>query len=185
MAEEKMPINGSRCSLQAWLENHAKTDNNFRRDFLSSAPATLEKLVGKRIPAGLKVLAFEESPQTLYLVRRFYGAMEPFEPETGQSQLLSRSIHALTLDDETFWEQIKGDPKRILAERLALQLAAQIKTHVLEEDEDTVYLILHHDEHYKTWTPPPEVMQKVQIKLGQPVRPTPPPPPIHKNPGKP
>jgi hypothetical protein len=77
----------------------------------------------------------------LYLVRRFYGAMEPFEPETGQSQLLSRSIHALALDDETFWEQIKGDPKRILAERLALQLAAQIKTHVLEEDEDTVYLI--------------------------------------------
>lgn len=176
--EDKMPVEGSRCALQDWLEKKAEGDAQLRGRLLSNSQATLENLAGKRMPAGIKIGILEESPQQLYLVGRYEGAMEPYGPGTSQGQFLSRSLHALALGEDDFWSKVKGDPKRILAERLALALAEQVKVQVLEEDSGTAYFVLHHDDHYRGWKPSAEVMQKVRIKPpGQVAKPPPVPPP--------
>jgi len=164
MPDDRMPVEGSRCALQAWFEKRAAADAQLRAQFLNNSNAALERLAGKHLPPGIKIVFLEESPQTVYLVRRFEGAMEPFEPETGNAQLLSRSLHALALAEDNFWNGVKADPRKLLAERLALQLGPQTKVEILEEDANTAYFVLHHDDHYRNWKPPAPVMSQVRIK---------------------
>ena len=164
MAQDKMLIGGSRCALENWLETKAAAEPQLRSDLFSNPRGTLEKLSGRRMPDGIKILALPESPQVLYLVKRFEGAMEPYETGTSQGQLLSRSMHAMALNEDGFWSKVKNNPRGLLAERLALHLAPQVKVEILEEDANTAYFVLHHDDHYRAWTLPPEVMQKVRIK---------------------
>lgn len=48
------------------------------------------------------------------------------------------------IDDEAFWDQLFADPNATVAKELAAQggkLADGVKVHVLEESDDTVYIV--------------------------------------------
>jgi len=162
--QPKPPIGASRNALEAWLAAAAATDATLRANMLRNTHATLEQLVGRKVPADIKVMAIEEVPTDLYLVRRFEAATEPVEAEGTQAQLLRTSIHTIAMEEEGFWEKLATDPKAVLADRLALKLPSPVNVHVLDETANTAYLVLHHTPHLQGWRPPPAVMQRIAAR---------------------
>jgi hypothetical protein len=159
------PIGASRNALEAWLAAAVTTNAALRDNILRNTHATLEQLVGRKVPGDVKVTAIEELPTDLYIVRRFEGATEPVEAEGTETQILRSSIHAIAMDEEGFWEKLAGDPKTVLAERLALRLPPEVKVvHVLDETANNAYLVLHHAPHLQAWQPPPAIRQKIAVK---------------------
>jgi hypothetical protein len=158
------PIGASRNALEAWLAAAVAADATLRANVLRSTHPTLEQLVGRKIPADVKVVAIEEVPTDLYLVRRFEAATEPVEAEGTEAQLLRASIHAIAMDEEGFWENLAANPKAVLADRLALKLPPQVNVHVLDETANTAYLVLHLPTHLQGWQPPPAVMQRIAAR---------------------
>jgi hypothetical protein len=164
MAATAVPIQSSRNQLQAWFEQKATTDPVFRRNLLANPTLTLGGLFGKQVPPGIKVIALEETATDVYLVHRYEGSMEPFEANLSQAILMSRAIHALAMSEEAVWDQIKANPKQFVTQRLGMQLGPSVVVHAVEEDANTIYLVLHNNDHYANWTPPQELMQKIPIK---------------------
>ena len=162
--QSKPPVGASRNALEAWLAAAATTDATLRANLLRNTHATLEQLVGRKVPTGIKVVAIEEVPTDLYLVRRFEAATEPVEAEGTEAQLLRASIHAIAMDEEGFWEKLANNPKAVLADRLVLKLPSPVNVHVLDETASTVYLVLHHTPHLQGWRPPPAVMQRIAAR---------------------
>jgi hypothetical protein len=160
----KPPIGASRNALEAWLAAAVATDATLRENVLHNTNATLEQLVGRKIPGDIRVVAIEEVPTDLYLVRRFEASTEPVEAEGTEAQLLRSSIHAIAMDEEGFWEKLAANPKAVLADRLALKLPPQVNVHVLDETTSTAYLVLHHAPLLQGWRPPAAVMQRVAAK---------------------
>ena len=161
--QSKPPVGASRNALEAWLAAAATTDATLRANLLRNTHATLEQLVGRKVPTGIKVVAIEEVPTDLYLVRRFEAATEPVEAEGTEAQLLRTSIHAIAMDEEGFWEKLANNPKAVLADRLALKLPP-VNVHVLDETSNSAYLVLHHSLHLQGWRPPPAVMQRIAAR---------------------
>jgi hypothetical protein len=160
----KPPIGASRNALEAWLAHAADQDSGLRNNVLRNTHATLQQLVGRPVPGDIKVVAMEEAATDLYVVRRFEGATEPVEADSTDAQVLRSAIHAIAVDEEGFWDKLTGNPKAVLAERLALNLPPQVQMHVLNEDPHTAYLVLHHAEHLKAWTLPAPLRQRIGLR---------------------
>jgi len=162
--QPKPPVGASRNTLEHWLAGATDADANLRESVLRNTHPTLAQLVGRNVPADIKVVAIEEVPTELYIVRRFEAATEPVEADGSQAQILRSSVHALAMDEAGFWEKLAGDPKTVLAERLALKLPPQVNVHVLTEDANTAYLVLHHPPHLQVWQPPVALLQRLAVK---------------------
>jgi hypothetical protein len=160
----KAPVGASRNALEAWLAGAVDADASLRNNVLHSTHPTLAKIVGRNVPAAIKVTAVEETPTDVYIVRRFEGGMEPVEPQGTQAQMLRTSIHTIAMDNEGFWEQLGANPKPLLEQHLALKLAPEVNVHVLTENATTAYLVLHHPAHLQAWKPPAEVMAHIPVK---------------------
>lgn len=158
------PVGASRNALEAWLAAAVTANAALRENILRNTHATLEQLVGRKVPGDVKVVAVEEVPTDLYIVRRFEGATEPAEADGSEAQWLRSSIHVIAMDEEGFWEKLAGNPKTVLAERLALRLPPNVNVHVLDETANTAYLVLHHPPHLQAWQPPPAVRQRIAVR---------------------
>jgi hypothetical protein len=158
------PIGASRNAWEAWLAAEVAVDAALRANVLRNPHATLERLVGRKVPGDVKVTTIDETPTDLYIVRRFEGATEPIEADGTEAQVLRSSIHAIAMDEEGFWEKLAGDPKSVLTERLGLKLPPEVKVHVLDETANAGYIVLHHPPHLQGWRPPPSVRQKIALK---------------------
>jgi hypothetical protein len=158
------PEDASRNALEAWISASADADPGLRQTLLHSTGPALEQLFGRKPPADLRVIAVEESPADLYLVRRFDAPDEPPEPDSAPAQVLRTAVHALAMEEPGFWGKLQATPKAVLAQRLALSLPQGVKAHVLEEDAQTAYLVLPHPPHLAAWHPPPEVVKRLPVK---------------------
>jgi hypothetical protein len=163
-AQLKAPVGASRNTLESWLASAAGMDPALRTNVLNNTHATLAQLVGRDVPSDIRVFAMEEQPTDLYIVRRFEGGTEPLESDVTQAQLLRTSIHTLAMEQEGFWEKVAANPKPVLEQTLALKLPPTVSVHVLTENANTAYLVLHHPPHLQTWSPPPAVMHKIAVK---------------------
>ena len=160
----KPPVGASRNALELWLAAAVEADTTLRNNVLHNTHATLEQLVGRKVPGDIKVVAIEEVPTDLYLVRRFEGAVEPAEPEGTEAQMLRTSIHVIAMQQPGFWEKVAENPKAVLAAELRLNLPPQVNVHVLDETANLAYLVLHHPPHLQGWQPPPAIRQQIMLK---------------------
>jgi hypothetical protein len=160
----KPPMGASRNALETWFAAAVAADPSLRQNVLHNTRATFEQLFGRKMPADINIIAVEEVPTDLYIVRRFEGATEPVEVDGSGAQLLRSSIHAIAMGEEGFWEKLTANPKAVLADRLALKLPPQVNVHVLDETANTAYLVLHQPAHLQGWQPPPAVMQRIAAR---------------------
>ncbi len=159
----KAPVGASRNALEAWLKTETSANPALQDEVLRNTHTTLAQLVGHPVPPGIKVTAIAEAPNDLYLVRRFDGAMETVDAESTDAQLLRTSIHLMALEDERLWEQLAANPKPILAQRLGLNLPANVGVHVLTEDPQNAFLVLHHPAHLQSWRPPAPMLARLGL----------------------
>jgi hypothetical protein len=159
----KAPVGASRNVLEAWLQGQTQANPALQDEVLRNTHTTLAQLVGRPVPPGLKVNAIQEVPTDLYLVRRFDGAMEPVDADGTGAQVLRTSVHLMAMEDERLWDQLAANPRPILAERLGLNLPSSVNVHVLTEDAQNAYLVLHHPPHLAAWRPPATMLAKLGL----------------------
>lgn len=162
--QEKAPVGASRNALEAWLASAVEADADLLSSLLQNTHPTLAQIVGRAVPADIKVTAVAETPTDLYIVRRFEGGTEPAEAQGTQAQLLRTAIHTIAMDEEGFWDKIANTPKPVLQQRLGLTVPPEVNVKVLTETTNSAYLVVHHPAHLAAWTPPVEVMKRVPVK---------------------
>ena len=89
----------SRAEFERRLINRSMEDEEFRRKLLDDPKGTLEQELGTRLPEAVRVMAAEETADTIYLVL-------PFSSPVGQGgELSDRELEAVAggQDDSVFY----------------------------------------------------------------------------------